>query len=279
MMIKTTVDTEEIEKFNKSSEKWWDETGEYSLLHKMNPVRIEYIKECAALYLQHINHTLYYNQYKTPANTYIDIINSCQIIETEARSCAYLPLNGYRILDIGCGGGILSIPLKRLGGEIVGIDAGIDNIKAALLHAQNMKIAIDYINTTSEELAKSQKHTGSYDIVLCMEVIEHVADFKLILDSVAKLLKGGGIFILSTISRTLNSFVKAIFFAEYALNIVPHGTHSWKKFLKPSEIVQHLETRGFSLRDIKGLEFSILTQSWRSTNGVNTNYILCMQKA
>ena len=198
--MSNTIDTSEINKFTKMADEWWSTTGKFKPLHKFNPCRIIYIRE--------------------------KLIDHFALDSTNQN-----PLKNIKILDIGCGGGLLCEPLKRLGADIVGIDAGEKNIAVAKIHAEKSGLEIDYRNQDVEELAQTNE---KFDVVLAMEVIEHVADVDLFIKSCAKLLKKNGIIFFATLNRTAKSFLFAIVGAEYILNWLPKGTHDWNKFLKPN---------------------------------------------
>ena len=202
----STVDPAEIERFSRIAEEWWDPTGKFAPLHRLNPVRIGYIRDRAAAHWQR------------------DALSGT-------------PLQGLSLLDIGCGGGLLSEPMARLGAQVTGVDAAARNIAVAALHAEKQGLAIDYRQGTAEALAESG---GQFDIVLALEIVEHVADVELFLKSCGRMVKPGGLLFLSTLNRTAKAWALAIAGAEYVLGWLPRGTHDWKKFLKPSEVVNGL---------------------------------------
>ncbi len=239
-----TVDKDEIERFTRIAGEWWDENGKFKPLHRMNPVRVEYIRDAATAH------------FKKDAS---DV------------KC----LSGLTLLDIGCGGGLLCEPLSRLGAKVTGIDAGERNIKVATLHAEKMGLDITYECKPAEDMGKAR-----FDVVLAMEIVEHVADVPAFLKAVATLVKPGGILFMSTLNRTAKSYLMAILGAEYVLRWVPRGTHEWKKFLKPAELCAGLRMQGMSIDHMTGTVFSPIGNSW-STNDrdLDVNYMLTASKA
>jgi 2-polyprenyl-6-hydroxyphenyl methylase / 3-demethylubiquinone-9 3-methyltransferase len=238
--IKSTIDKREVEQFNGLKSEWWDPTGKMKPLHRINPVRLSYINEQIAL------------------NYRFDAISS-------------KPLLGLTILDIGCGGGLLCEPLARLGASVTGIDPGNINIEIAKVHAANSGLDIDYQVTTAEDL---QKTGAKFDIVLAMEVIEHVANIPIFLQAIAGLVKPNGLFIGSTLNRTLRSFALAIIGAEYILRWLPKGTHSWDKFVTPKEFQAALESHGFDRCEATGMSYSPFGDKWRKSSDTSVNYFL-----
>ena len=229
-----TYNEEEILKFTKMADEWWNENGKFKPLHMMNPVRVSYI---------------------------IDKIK-------ELKEC---DLKEMSILDVGCGGGILSESMARVGANVTGIDACEKNINVAQLHAEKVGLNIEYKHGSVEELASDKK----YDVILLMEVVEHVDNLEFFFKKTVELLKPGGLIFVSTINRTLMSFLLAIVCAEYILNWLPKGTHSWKKFLKPSEIANSLIENNVKLKDMMGMEYSITRSEWKLSKNIDVNYILC----
>ena len=242
----TTVDPAEIERFSRIAEEWWDPAGKFAPLHQLNPVRIGYIRDRAATHWQR-----------------------------DALSGA--PLRGLDLLDIGCGGGLLSEPMARLGATVTGIDAADRNIATAALHAGGQGLDIDYRATTAESLAEAGKQ---YDVVLALEIVEHVADVELFLRTCGELVKPGGLLFLSTLNRTAKSWALAIAGAEYILRWLPRGTHDWKKFLKPSEVVRGLRGGAIEAQEIVGVVYSPLSRAWSLNKGdLDVNYMLYGTKA
>lgn len=235
-----TVDADEIARFAAIAEEWWDETGKFRPLHKFNPVRLRYIRDRAVAHFG-----------RDPR--------------------ALRPLDGLRLVDIGCGGGLLSEPLARMGAAVTGIDAAERNIGVAALHAREGGLAIDYRHETAEGLLARGE---SFDIVLSMEVVEHVADPALFLETCARLVRPGGLAVVATLNRTAKSFALAIVGAEYVLRWLPRGTHSWRKFLRPSEVAQGLRAGGLAVEDIAGVSYSPLTDRWTLGQDVAVNYMV-----
>ncbi len=238
----TTINQEEIQKFSKLAEEWWDVSGKFKPLHMFNPIRIEYILEKTS------------NHFKRGDNE--------------------LPFKGLKFLDIGCGGGLISEPMCRLGAEVTGIDASLKNVEVAKLHAKKNDLKIDYLNTSPEKMTQNQK----FDVILNLEIVEHVENVDLYFKSCAKLLKKNGLMFTATLNRTFLSFIKAIIGAEYILRWLPIGTHDWNKFLKPKEIEEKINNLNFSLIEVKGLEFNLLTQKWKQSKDISVNYIITSVK-
>ena len=239
----TTVNKEEIQKFSKIADEWWDLNGKFKPLHMFNPIRIEYILDAIALHFK--------------LNLSKD-----------------LPLKNLQILDIGCGGGLISEPMCRLGATVTGIDASEKNIKVASLHAKKNNLKINYINKTPEQIQNIEK----FDIILNLEVVEHVNDLDLYMLSCSKILKKNGLMFTATINRTLTSYIKAIVGAEYILRWLPIGTHDWNKFLKPEELEEKMTKLNFFIKDIKGLEFNPFLKQWKKSDNLSVNYIITAKK-
>ncbi len=234
---KTTIDSAEVEKFSRIADEWWDEKGKFKPLHQMNPVRIGYIRE------QAIKH------FGLPDDLTL--------------------FKGLKFLDIGCGGGLLSEPIARLGADVTGVDASAQNIGVAKAHAAKSGVKVNYVNSTAEEVAATGK---KFDVILNMEVIEHVADVGLFLESCVKMLKPGGLMFVATINRTAKSYVEAIIGAEYVLRLLPVGTHDWKKFLRPSEIAGLLDGR-LSILNQCGIRYNPFSGRFSRSDDLKTNYI------
>ena len=239
----TTINKEEIQKFSKLANEWWDVNGKFKPLHMFNPIRIEYIVEEISKHFK---------------------LN---------RNKKFL-LKDLAILDIGCGGGLISEPMARLGGNITGIDASEKNIKIASLHSKENNLKITYLNKSPEQLDEKEK----FDIILNLEVVEHVDNLDLYLKSCYKLLKKNGLMFTATINRTFASYIKAIIGAEYILRWLPIGTHDWNKFIKPEEMQKKLVDIKFSTNDIKGLEFNPIFNKWKRSENLSVNYIICSLK-
>ena len=232
-----TINKKEIEKFSKIAEEWWDPGGKFKPLHKFNPIRISYIKD--------------------------NIIKTLNLKNKEK------PLEKISILDVGCGGGLLSEPMKKLGAEVVGIDASEKNIQIAKLHAKKNNLEIDYLCTSPENFTKKMK----FDVVLNMEIVEHVEDIDFFLKSSAKLLKKGGIMFVATLNKTLKSYLFAIIGAEYILRWLPIGTHEWEKFVKPKDLIKTLEKYDLRLDCIDGMKLDLIKDQWNISSDQSVNYI------
>jgi len=235
-----SVDPGEIAKFEAMAEAWWDPAGKFRPLHRLNPVRLAYIRDQA-----------------------------CRRFDRDAKSPR--PLDGLDLLDIGCGGGLLSEPAARMGARVVGIDASHRNIAIAGLHAERMGLAVDYRCQTAEALAESGERR--FDIILNMEVIEHVADTEGFMAASIALLKPGGIMILATLNRTAKSYALAILGAEYLLRWLPRGTHDWKRFLRPSELTHLIERAGGHVLALEGVVYNPLTDHWNLSRDLGVNYM------
>ncbi len=243
--VSASVDPAEIAHFSSMAATWWDPNSPFKPLHKLNPTRIGYARDSLC---QHFN--------RTPHDD--------------------LPLKGLRVLDIGCGGGLLSEPMARLGATMVGADAAEKNIKTAQIHADEMNIDIDYRNITAEELAAAGE---KFDAILNMEVIEHVADIPSFLNACHSLLKDDGCMVMSTLNRTAKSWAMAIAGAEYIMRWLPKGTHDWHKFLKPSELARALNNSNFETTDLKGMVYHILSDDWSlDDRDFSVNYLMLVQK-
>ncbi|WP_436639495.1 bifunctional 2-polyprenyl-6-hydroxyphenol methylase/3-demethylubiquinol 3-O-methyltransferase UbiG [Microbaculum sp. FT89] len=242
----TTIDEAEVAHFSALAAEWWNPTGKFGVLHKFNPVRLDYIRD-------HV--TAHFGR--------------------DSRSDR--SLEGLRVLDIGCGGGLLCEPMARLGADVVGVDPAEKNIGTARVHAQGSGLAIDYRATTAEALAEAGE---GFDVVLNMEVVEHVADIDLFLGACADMVKPGGLMFVATINRTLKAFALAIVGAEYVLGWVPRGTHQWDKFVTPGELEEALSHHGMSVLDRAGAVYSPLTDEWRrSARDLDVNFMLVAEKA
>ena len=239
----TTINKEEIQKFSKLADEWWDVNGKFKPLHMFNPIRIEYI---------------------------LDEITKHFKLNRKTK----LPLKNLEILDIGCGGGLISEPMARLGGNVTGIDAAEKNIKIASLHSKESNLKIRYLENSPEQLKEKEK----FDIILNLEIVEHVENLDLYLQSCYDLLKSNGLMFTATINRTLISYIKAIIGAEYVLRWLPIGTHDWNKFVKPEELQKKLTDKKFTTNNIKGLEFNPIFNKWKQSDNLSVNYIICSSK-
>ena len=233
-----SVNKKEIEKFSKMAAEWWDPSGKFKPLHKFNPIRIRYIKE--------------------------NIINSFKLKSKKK------PLDKINILDIGCGGGLLSEPMTRLGANVTGIDASSKNINIAKLHAKKNKLKINYLCSSPEKLKIQKK----FDVILNMEIIEHVEDINFFINSCSKLLKKDGLMFVATLNKTLKSYLFAIIGAEYVLRWLPIGTHDWEKFVKPEDLKKILNKNNLKLEKLDGMNFNIISDEWSVTSDTSINYIV-----
>ena len=236
-MKSNTINKKEIDKFSKIAEEWWNPEGKFKPLHKFNPIRISYIKN-------HIINTLKLNNGNEP-------------------------LKNVKILDIGCGGGLLSEPMNRLGAEVVGIDASEKNINIAKLHAKESGLNIQYVCASPENF----KNNTKFDVVLNMEIVEHVEDVDFFLMTCSKLLKKNGIMFVATINKTLKSYLFAIIGAEYILRWLPIGTHEWEKFIKPDDLVAILSKHNLKLDSLDGMKFNLIKDEWSLSSDKSINYI------
>jgi 2-polyprenyl-6-hydroxyphenyl methylase / 3-demethylubiquinone-9 3-methyltransferase len=239
-----SIDAEEIRQFDELGDQWWNESGPMAPLHKLNPVRMGYIRRVIR------------DHYDLP-----DSIKCLQKL---------------KIADIGCGGGLVAEPLCRMGATVTGVDAGKENIKVAAAHAKRHGLEIEYLATSAEKLAASGK---KYDVVTALEIIEHVADVDVFMAALCKIVKPGGLLIMSTLNRTAKSYLLGIVAAEYVLRWLPAGTHDWKKFLKPSELAAHIEAQGLEVTDLRGLIYNPLSRDFSlSKSDIDVNYLLTATK-
>ena len=233
----TSVNKKEIDKFSKMADEWWDPEGKFKPLHKFNPTRIKYLKE--------------------------NIVHNFKLKNKSK------PLSGIKILDVGCGGGLLSEPMSRMGANVTGIDASDKNIKIAKVHSKKNKLKINYLCSSPEKLKVKKK----FDVILNMEIVEHVEDIDFFLKSCSKLLKKNGIMFVATINKTLKSYVFAIVGAEYILRWLPIGTHEWEKFVKPEDLKKILMKYNLSLNKLAGMNFNIIKDEWSISKDLSVNYI------
>ncbi|RAI35393.1 bifunctional 2-polyprenyl-6-hydroxyphenol methylase/3-demethylubiquinol 3-O-methyltransferase UbiG [Rhodoplanes serenus] len=240
----TTVDAAEIARFEALAETWWDPRGKMGSLHKFNPVRLAWVRDAA-----------------------------CARFGRDSKRIDALA--GLRLLDIGCGGGILSEPLARLGAAVVGADPAVPNIEVAKLHAAKSGLTIDYRNTTAEALAAAGEQ---FDVVLAMEVVEHVADVPLFVSVCAGMVKPGGLLVAATLNRTLKSWALAIVGAEYVLRWLPIGTHQWDKFVTPQELESALERAGLTVSGESGVIYNPLADRWQLSRDMDVNYMVSAEK-
>jgi len=242
--VRTTIDKTEIERFSRMAAEWWDPRGKFRPLHKFNPTRLTYIKE-----------------------------RICRAFDRNPLEVK--PLEGFRILDIGCGGGLLCEPLVRLGGCVVGADASAANIEIARIHADESGLEIDYRAATAEVLAEAGE---KFDVILNMEVVEHVADTGFFMAAVASMVKPGGLMFVATLNRTWKAWGLAIVGAERILRWLPKGTHDYEKFLRPEELKKELEISGLAVIDEVGVTYNPLRDSWNCSADMSVNYMMLARR-
>jgi len=240
----TTIDQDEVARFSAMAAEWWDPKGKFRPLHKFNPVRLTYIRDHIATHFGR-----------------------------EPKSDK--PLAGLRVLDIGCGGGLLSEPMARMGAEVLGADASRTNIEVASIHAEQSGVNVSYEAVTSEELAARGER---FDIVLNMEVVEHVSDVDLFLTSCAEMVKPGGLMFVATINRTMKARALAIIGAEYVLRWLPRGTHQYEKLVRPEEIESPLSASGLNVIDRTGVFYNPLQDQWNLSRDMDVNYMMLMER-
>jgi len=262
----STVDKDEVERFSRIAGEWWNPEGKFKPLHRINPLRIQWILDQVERDTWNVIRGLFLH---VPRSTY-----------------HVPPLHGFAVLDIGCGGGLIAEPMARLGAKVTAIDASEKNIAVAKLHAQRSGLEIDYRCTAVESLVASPQSIAetndyglatndSYDIILALEIIEHVADVEAFVAASCALLKPGGLIIYSTLNRTAKSFALAVVGAEYVLRWLPIGTHDWNKFLRPSELCAHLRHNNIEVTEMTGMVMSPLTGEWRLDAGdLSVNYLV-----
>tara|TARA_B100000029_G_scaffold350173_1_gene342579 strand:- start:232 stop:960 length:729 start_codon:yes stop_codon:yes gene_type:complete len=236
-MKTSTINKIEVNKFNRLAAEWWNPEGSFKPIHKFNPIRIKYIKD--------------------------SIIDHFKL-KTKSK-----PLNNINILDIGCGGGLISVPMKKMGANVVGIDASIKNIEVAKIHSKKNKLNIKYICSSPEELKINKK----FDVLLMLEIVEHVDDLNLFIKKSSKFLKKNGLMFIATLNKTLKSYVFAIIGAEYILNWLPIGTHDWEKFVKPADLINLAKKNKLHLKNINGIKFNPLLDKWNLADDKSINYI------
>lgn len=236
----TTIDPAEVARFETIAETWWDPNGPMKVLHKFNPVRLAYIRD-----------------------------EACRRFGRDPRSVR--SLEGLTILDVGCGGGVLSEPLARLGATVTGLDPAPTNVSVARLHAERAGVPVDFRNETVEAVVARGE---SFDVVLAMEVVEHVADVQAFVTACTRAVKPGGCLVMATLNRTLRSFASAIVGAEYILGWLPKGTHEWDRFVTPDELSDALGNAGFAVNDLTGVGYNPLRDSWSLSQDLSVNYML-----
>jgi 2-polyprenyl-6-hydroxyphenyl methylase/3-demethylubiquinone-9 3-methyltransferase len=239
----TTVDSTEIAKFSAMAEAWWDPAGDFKPLHRLNPTRIGFIRDVAT---RHFG--------REPGDT---------------------PLEGLSLCEIGCGGGLLTEPMRRLGAEVTGVDPSQRNIGVARSHAEKSGLKITYLQCAAEDMVERGQH---FDIVLAMEVVEHVANVDAFIASCARLVRPNGLIFFATLNRTAKAFALAIVGAEYVMRWLPRGTHDWRKFVKPSELAHPLRRAGFAIEQMTGVAYNPLADRWSLTRDLDVNYMLAAKK-
>ena len=243
-----SVDPEEIERFAALAERWWDRHGAFRALHALNPVRIAYVR---------------------------DALVADAPPDSRADTSPLKPLAGLRLLDVGCGGGLMAEPLCRLGADVVAIDAAEANVRAARHHAEEQGLAIDYRHATAEALAADGER---FDAVLALEIVEHVADLDVFAEACASLVKPGGTFVVATLNRTLAAYALAIVAGERILGWLPAGSHDWSRFVRPAEMVRLLRRHGLAVADMRGMVYNPLAGGWTTSPNLAVNYIVHARK-
>jgi 2-polyprenyl-6-hydroxyphenyl methylase/3-demethylubiquinone-9 3-methyltransferase len=240
----TTLDAAEIDRFARNAAEWWDVNGQFRTLHLIGPARLTFIRDAL---IRHFGRTPGWPK----------------------------PLDGLTVLDIGCGGGLVCEPLCRLGAAVTGIDPAQDNVEAARRHAEGQRLAIDYRAARVEDLAAEG---GTFDAVVCLEVVEHVPDPGAFLKTCAALVRPGGLMLLSTINRTVKAYLLAILGAEYVLRWLPLGTHQWERFVTPDELARHLQAAGLDAPQLRGMVYSPLADAWSLSSDTGVNYLAAAAK-
>ena len=241
-MKKITINKKEIDKFSKLAEEWWDPNGKFKPLHNFNPVRLKYIKD--------------------------------SILKKYKNTDKKRPLKNIRILDIGCGGGLLCEPLSKLGAEVVGIDASEKNIKIAKLHSRENNLKINYFCASPENF----KIKGKFDVILNMEIVEHVENVNFFLNQSTKFLKKEGLMFVATLNKTLKSFFFAIIGAEYVLRWLPIGTHDWDMFIEPKKLINICKNNNLVLQDLFGVKYNLINNDWEVSKDTSINYLAKFEK-
>ena len=240
----STINKKEVEKFSKLAGEWWDPNGKFAPLHKFNPIRIHFIRE--------------------------KLVSHFKLNPKSEK-----PLKNINVLDLGCGGGLLAEPIKRLGANITGVDASKKNIEVAKLHAKQMNLKINYLNSAPEKLSIKKK----FDVILNMEVVEHVPNINYFIEHCSKTLKKGGIMFVATINKTLKSYLEAIVGAEYILRWLPIGTHNWDNFVEPNKLKIIAKNKGLKNKDLIGVKFNPFTGKWKRSSDTSVNYISTFMKS
>ncbi len=236
--MSSTIDLQEVEKFSKIADEWWSQTGKFKPLHKFNPIRISFIRR--------------------------KIIQHFSLDEKSTK-----PFANLKIIDIGCGGGLVAEPFSRMGADVTGVDASEKNISVAKIHAEKSGLKINYFVDSIETFAEKEE---KYDVVFALEIIEHVADVENFIKGCSKVLKPNGLLFIATMNRTLKSLALAKIAVEYVLRWLPQGTHDWKKFLKPSEVNFYTSQNGLNLLELKGFSYNIIKDEWKEVDNLDVNY-------
>ncbi len=245
-----SIDPAEVERFAALAERWWDRHGAFRALHALNPVRIAYVRDA--------------------------LVRERHAGEAGPEPPGLRPLAGLRLLDVGCGGGLMAEPMCRLGAEVVAVDAAEANIRAARLHAEEQGLAIDYRHATAETLAEAGER---FDAVLALEIVEHVADLDSFAAACAALVQPGGTFVVATLNRTLAAYVLGIVAAERILGWLPPGSHDWQRFVRPAEMVRLLRRQGLTVADMTGMVYNPLAGGWTTSLNLSVNYIVHARKS
>ncbi len=241
--MQSSVNAKEIEKFSALSTKWWDYNGPFSELHLINPLRIEFIKR---------------------------VIQKKIHLKETAR-----PLDALTLLDVGCGGGLLSVPMYKLGAKVTGIDPSDEGIKAAKIYAKDKGLRVNYLNKSIEDISQDNK----YDVILAMDLLEHLEDVQLFLKRCTALLQKEGLIFFSTINKNIKSWLQAKFLAEYILRWVPSGTHEWKNFISPTSLNTIVSDLGLNFIEMRGIQYDPFRNSWKLSSNIDVNYIIAFSKA
>jgi 2-polyprenyl-6-hydroxyphenyl methylase/3-demethylubiquinone-9 3-methyltransferase len=271
--MSSSVNPQEVEKFSRIADEWWDEAGKFKPLHQFNPIRVSFIRRKI---IEHFK--------KIPKQVRNDDAGNCEVnIHPEPATSHPELVSGsfsdIKILDVGCGGGLIAEPFAKMGADVTAIDASEKNIEVAKIHAEKSGLKINYIATSAEEFLAIDPHLRpQFDVVFALEIIEHVADVESFVKSCAELTKANGLVFIATMNRNLKSFALAKIAAEYVLRWLPIGTHDWKKFLKPSEINFFANSASLDLQELRGFSYNILNGEWSEVEDLDVNYIAVFKK-
>ncbi len=269
--MSSSVDPQEVEKFSRIADEWWDEAGKFKPLHKFNPIRISFIRRKI---IEHFNKIP--KQVRDDEGEVRDDGGELHSRHPELVSGSFPNL---KILDIGCGGGLIAEPFAGMGADVTAIDASKKNIEVAKIHAEKFGLKINYLATSAEEFVVADPRVRpQFDAVFALEIIEHVADVENFIKSCAELTKPNGLVFIATMNRNLKSFALAKIAAEYVLRWLPIGTHDWKKFLKPSEINFFANSASLDLQELRGFSYNILNGEWKEVDDLDVNYIAVFRK-